>query len=144
MKRNLIGILSLVVMSLLFNATGAYAQSYAKANVPFAFSVGSAQLPAGPYEIKVASAGASSIMIQNHETSAAALSVARRDYPRHTGAKLVFHRIGDRYFLAEVWRGSDAAGMIVPTSKQEKDLAKELQLAKGLSDRNEEVIVALY
>ena len=37
MKRNLIGILSLVVMSVLISATGAYAQSYAKADVPFAF-----------------------------------------------------------------------------------------------------------
>lgn len=51
MKRNLISILSLVVMSLLLNATGAYAQSYAKANVPFAFNVGAKQLPAGTYEI---------------------------------------------------------------------------------------------
>ena len=57
MKRNLITILSLVVMSMIFNVTGAYAQSFAKADVPFAFNVGTAQLPAGTYEVKVLSQG---------------------------------------------------------------------------------------
>jgi hypothetical protein len=142
MKRNLIGILSLAVMSLLFNATGAYAQSYAKADVPFAFKVGSAQLPAGTYEVKVASAGANSIMIQNDQTSAAALSLARHEYPRNTGAKLVFHHVGGQFFLAEIWSSPGSYGMIVPTSKQEKELEKELQLAQGPSGGHEEVIVA--
>ena len=39
MKRNLVGTLSLVVMSLLLNVNGAYAQSAVKANVPFPFNV---------------------------------------------------------------------------------------------------------
>src|SRR5664279_897035 len=81
MKRNLIAVLSLVVMSLLLNATGAFAQSYVKANVPFEFKVGTAQLPAGPYEIKVDTASSGAIMIRNGETSAAAMSTARREYP---------------------------------------------------------------
>src|SRR5271169_6182803 len=112
MKRNLIGILSLVVMSLLLNATGAYAQSYAKANVPFDFKVGSAQLPAGTYDIKLDSAAAPAVMIQNDEGKAGALSNARREPARDTQAKLVFHKVGDQYFLAEVWRGSWSEGMI--------------------------------
>jgi hypothetical protein len=143
MKRNLITILSLVVMSLMFNATGAYAQSYAKADVPFAFNVGTAQLPAGTYEVKVLRPGGSQIMIQNGETSAAAASNARREGPRNTEAKLVFHRVGNQYFLAEVWRGSEEAGLIVPTSKHEKELMKELQLAKDSSGGHEKVVVAL-
>jgi hypothetical protein len=39
MKRNLITILSLLVMSLMFNVAGVYAHSYVKADVPFAFNV---------------------------------------------------------------------------------------------------------
>jgi hypothetical protein len=140
MKRNLITILSLVVMSLMFNATGAYAQSYVKADVPFAFNVGMAQLPAGTYQIRVV--GQNEIMIQNGGSKAAALSSARRDPPRNTKSKLVFHRIGNQYFLAEVWKGSDG-GLIVPTSKHEKDLMKELRLAKDSSGVHEEVIAAL-
>ena len=44
MKRNLIGTLSLVVLSLLFSSTG-YAQILAKADVPFAFTVAKKTLP---------------------------------------------------------------------------------------------------
>ena len=143
MKRNLIAVLSLVVMSLLLNATGAYAQSYAKANVPFDFKVGSAQLPAGPYEITVSNTSSGSILIRNDQTSAAAMSTARTETPRSTHAKLVFHKVGSQYFLAEIWRSSETAGMIVPTSKQEKELEKELQASNGHSGGYEEVVVAL-
>ncbi|HEY4931252.1 MAG TPA: hypothetical protein VII23_06745 [Terriglobales bacterium] len=140
MKRNLIGILALVV---LISSTGAFAQSYAKASVPFAFKVGSAQLLAGTYEIKVDNASSGAILIRNGQTSDAAMSTARREYPRHTGAKLVFHHVGNSYYLAEVWKSSDAEGMVVPTSRQEKDLAKELQLAEKSLGGYEEVIIAL-
>jgi hypothetical protein len=143
MKRNLITILSLVVMSLLLNATAVYAQSYAKAEVPFAFNVGAKQLPAGSYEIRVLSQSPNQITIRNTETTAAALSIARNEGPRDTESKLVFDRIGTQYFLTEVWRGFGAGGMIVPTSKQEQELKKELQLAKGPAGGNEKVIVAL-
>jgi hypothetical protein len=140
MKRNLITILSLVVMSLMFNATGAYAQAFAKADVPFAFNVGTAQLPAGTYEVKTLSPY--QIMIQNRETSAAAMAIARRDGSRTGETKLVFHRIGTQYFLSEVWRDG-SAGMIVPTSKHEQELTRELQLAKGRSSGRANVVVAL-
>ena len=143
MKRNLIGILTLVVMTVLISATGAYAQSYAKANVPFDFKVGSAQLPAGTYEIKVDDSSAGAILIRNDQTSAGAMATARRESPRKTNAKLVFDHVGNQYFLAEIWRSSDTEGMIVPTSKQEKELKKELQLANGTTGGVEEVIVAL-
>jgi hypothetical protein len=143
MKRNLIAVLSLVVMSLLLNATGAFAQSYVKANVPFEFKVGSAQLPAGPYEIKVDTASSGAIMIRNGETSAAAMSTARRESPRSTSAKLVFHKVGNQYFLAEIWKNSDTEGMVIPTSKQEKELEKELQASNGHAGGYEEIVVAL-
>jgi hypothetical protein len=143
MKRNLIGTLSLVVLALLISFTGPFAQASAKANVPFAFAVGSAQLPAGTYEIKTVGQGNSSVVIQNDETSAAAMSTAGREQPRNTSAKLVFHRVGNAYFLAEVWRSSTAEGMIIPTSKQEKELEKELRAANGHAGGYEEVVIAL-
>jgi hypothetical protein len=143
MKRNLITILSLVVMSLMFNATGAYAQSFAKADVPFAFNVGTAQLPAGTYEVKVLSSSPYEIMIQNHQTSAAAVASARREGSRDAESKLVFHRIANQYFLTEVWKGSEAGRMIVPTSRHERELTKELRLAKGPSSASENVTIAL-
>jgi hypothetical protein len=143
MKRNLITILSLVVMSLMCNATSAFAQAYAKANVPFAFNVGGAQLPAGTYEIKVLGQSPYEIMIENCKTRAAAVSIARREGPRNSESKLVFNHVDNRYFLSEVWKDSAAGGMIVPTSKQEEELKRELSLAKSLSNGHDKVVIAL-
>ena len=139
MKRNVIGILSLVVMSLMLNAA-AQAQSAVKANVPFAFKVGSAQLPAGTYLIHTV--GASAIDIRNGQTSASALSVVRREYQNSSGAKLVFHHVADQYFLAEIWKGAGTNGMVIAPSKQEKNLERELRLATGES-KSEDVLIAL-
>jgi hypothetical protein len=137
MKRNLIGILSLVVMAVMLNAT-ANAQATAKANVPFAFKVGSAQLPAGTYEINTT--GDNAVMIQNGKSSA--LSAVRKEAPKGTGSKLVFHRVAGQYFLAEIWGATGSSGMMIPTSKQEKSLRKELR-ASGQPTATEEVLIAL-
>jgi hypothetical protein len=139
MKRNVIGVLSLVVMSLMLNAA-AQAQSAVKANVPFAFKVGSAQLPAGTYLIHTL--GASTIEIRNGQTSAGALSVVRREYQNSSSAKLVFHHVANQYFLAEIWKGAGTKGMVIAPSKQEKSLERERRLATGES-RSEDVLIAL-
>jgi hypothetical protein len=139
MKRNVIGILSLVVMSLMLNAA-AQAQSAVKANVPFAFKVGSAQLPAGTYLIHTV--GASAIEIRNGQTSTGALSLVRREYQSSSSAKLVFHHVADQYFLAEIWKGAGTNGMVIAPSKQEKNLERELRLATGES-KSEDVLIAL-
>jgi hypothetical protein len=139
MKRNVIGILSLVVMSLMLTAA-AQAQSGVKANVPFAFRVGSAQLPAGTYLIHTL--GASAIVIRNGQTSASALSLVRREHQNSSSAKLVFHHVADQYFLAEIWKGAGTNGMVIAPSKQEKSLERELRLATGES-KSEDVLIAL-
>jgi hypothetical protein len=139
MKRNVIGILLLVVMSLMLNAA-AQAQSAVKANVPFAFKVGSAELPAGTYI--VSTAGASAIRIRNGQTSASALSLVSREYQNNSGTKLVFHHVAGQYFLAEIWRGAGTNGMVIARSKQEKSLERELRLARRES-KSEDVLIAL-
>jgi hypothetical protein len=141
MKRNLIGILSLVVLSMLVNATGAYAQSAVRANVPFAFKVGAKQLPAGAYEINTANEG--SVTIRNRESKTSAMTLVRQEYPRKSGAMLVFHHLGNQYFLAAIWRGAGSSGMAITPSKQEKNLEKELKLASGQSKVGEEIMIAL-
>ena len=137
MKRNLIVTLSLVALSLL-GATGSYAQQpVAKGDVPFAFAVSRKQLPAGCYKVTSLSA-TNTIEIRNcDDLSQAALAVGRNEYTRENGAKLVFHRIGSRYFLAQV-RAADKA-MILPASKAEK----ELLIAKSPTADNAEIVIAM-
>jgi hypothetical protein len=143
MKRNLITILSLVVLSVMFNITSVNAQSYVKANVPFAFNVGQKQLPAGTYEVNVEGTASTMIMIRNIETGESALALAGSEAPRITENKLVFDHVGNEYFLSQVWRESDSPGKSIPTSKRERQLAKELLLAKDSKGGHEEVSLAL-
>ncbi len=136
MKRNLIGIFSLVALSLLLNSTGTYAQAVTKADVPFAFQVGKAQLPAGCYEVTYQH---QSMQIRNCDTNAAALSQVRRDASSDGRARLVFHRVGNQYFLTQIWGAAGSQSMVLPASKPEK----ELLLAKGRSNAGEQVEIAL-
>ncbi|MGA2329118.1 MAG: hypothetical protein ABSH05_22875 [Bryobacteraceae bacterium] len=41
---------------------------------------------------------------------------------------LVFNRYGSSYFLADIWWAGDAAGVELPKSKAEKELAKTASL----------------
>jgi hypothetical protein len=120
MKRNLIGTVSAMALSLLITTNGAYAQSAARANVPFGFNVGTTHLPAGTYKIKRADFDSNFIMVSNINTGDTVLSLFRREAPGHISHKLIFHRSGDRYDLAEIWGGEGNAGMAVPVIKAER------------------------
>jgi len=139
MKRNLIGILSLLVMSLMINVT-ARAQSLAQADVPFAFSVGSKVMPAGTYTVKEIGPGL--ISLRNTENNDGVMSTARRESPRKPGCKLIFRHLGNQYFLSEIWTRGSAT--VVPRSSQEKELEKELQIASSQSSGGDEIMIALY
>jgi hypothetical protein len=41
-------------------------------------------------------------------------------------ARLVFHRYGERYFLAEVWNGADPTGRQLLKSQEERAIESEL------------------
>jgi hypothetical protein len=139
MRRVVIGALSLVVLSLFLNATGAYAQSVVKVNVPFAFRVGGAQMPAGCYTITPTYLR-NAILIRNCKTSAAVLSVAQQEYPRDTSSRVEFQHLGDQYFLAEVWGDAGSRGMTIPAPKPER----KLQVASGSSTARKPVVIALH
>jgi hypothetical protein len=135
MKRNLIGVLSLVVLSLLLNATGAYGQSEVRANVPFAFKVGKAQLPSGSYRI---TSNTEDKTITISTRNAGAMSLVQSERPGNGNPRLVFNHVGGQYFLREIWGAAGDSGMTLPTS----NLEKELQIAAGRSN-GEKIVVAL-
>jgi hypothetical protein len=137
MKRNLIGTLSLVGMSLLLNVNGACAQSAVQANVPFAFNVGNSQLPAGSYRI-TAEGGNGMVMIRNSTTSARIFSLGQREYPGDKSGKLVFQHLGNRYFLTQIWGTQGSAGIKLRAPKPET----KLEIASKQPPSGKEVEVA--
>ena len=71
------------------------------------------------------------------------MSLTRREWAGSDGTpKLVFHKYGSKYFLSQVSRGFGSAPMQLPTSKQERELARELQIARTGEKPETETIVA--
>ena len=97
----------------------------AKASVPFDFIVGNETLASGNYAVDALTAGGECLRISNMSAKG---SVARLTIPlngKSEHAKLVFHRYGQRYFLAEVWTDGGFQGRQLMKSKQERAIEKE-------------------
>jgi hypothetical protein len=137
MKRNLFATLSLGALSALLTATSAYAQPGVLATVPFAFNVGTTQMPAGTYRIAVEPLD-SSIKIQNCNNTATILSHGQREYPGKTSQKLVFRQVNHQYFLTEIWGEQGSDGMTLKAPKPDT----RLEVASQPSHSGNEVMVA--
>jgi hypothetical protein len=137
MKFNSIAQSSLMVLSLLLTVAGAHAQSAARANVPFAFKVGTTQMPAGIYAIQ-SNHGSNVVMVRNVQTGTSALAMGRQESPSKKTDKLIFHRYGSQYFLTEILGSQGSQAMVLPATKQEK----QLQIAQAPADSGNNIEIA--
>ena len=131
MKRNVFGILTTLILSLLVSVL-THAQTIARVTVPFDFTVGQTQMPAGSYVISPLTQAA--IMIRDDKTAKGVYTLFNSEKASRgdSNPKLVFHRYGDKYFLSQVSRGKGNAVMQLPTSK----LEKEAQIAsRGITQK---------
>ena len=98
------------------------------ANIPFEFSVGEKALPSGQYTVKAISEDANAIAVQNNRLSKAAIRLANSIQMSQASkqTKLVFHRYGPRYFLAEVWVSGERSGRQLLKSKEESTIESQL------------------
>ncbi len=103
------------------------------ANVPFEFSVGYKSMPAGEYSVQTIASDGNGLLIQSTDgkISALRLSDTTQASKDRAHARLVFHRYGERYFLAEVWNGSDNTGRVLRQSQEETSIATELTIASA-------------
>jgi len=138
MKSNRIVTLGLLALALLISVPSIFAQELVRAKVPFDFKVGNTAMPAGSYTIS--SVSQSAISISNRQEHAGVLAVVRSEYAnKDQSPKLVFHKYGDQYFLAQIWTGSGNAGKQLPESK----LEKELLASNHGAIAEEEIVIAL-
>jgi hypothetical protein len=105
----------------------AYAQTInMKVNVPFSFIVGGSTLPSGEYTIqqltnsealaiRAERGGKGKLLLANHCQSS---KISDR-------AVAVFHRYGDRYFLAQLWMPGSNRGREMPKSRRETEVAAD-------------------
>jgi hypothetical protein len=104
--------------------TGAQAQSANQqrliANVPFAFSVGKTNLPAGKYTVTVLNPTSDRRILQirnsNGRSSAMVITTSVIGEVAES-AKLVFDRYGDQYFFAQAQLAGDSTSLAAPRHK---------------------------
>jgi hypothetical protein len=97
--------------------------------VPFDFNVGDQAVPAGQYDVIIPSNTGGALWILNHDGEAQRMILARSAERRSDKmiAKLVFHRYGSTYFLAQAWMSGDSTGCEISKTKQERALERELE-----------------
>jgi hypothetical protein len=125
MKKQLSALLGL---GLLLLAASAYAQTVnLKIEIPFSFTANGTKMPAGQYTIQGLGIAGEALAIRNSEQKAETLVMGHRCESLTTSqqSKLVFHRYGDRYFLAQVWTAGNNAGRELPKSRQEVEVAQD-------------------
>ncbi len=138
MKRNFFATLSLGALWVLSTATGAYAQHSVEATIPFAFNVGTTQLPAGIYTVK-ADLMNFSVTIRNCHNTATIFAHGQREYPGKKNQTLVFRHANDRYFLAEIWGEQGSEGMKLRAPKPKTRIEEAAQRWPS----GDEVLIAL-
>ena len=139
---NRIATFALFVAATFITVGNALAQNEVKVNVPFSFTAGTSTMPAGSYTIKSDSGSRNLVYLTNwgENTKSMALGVTEEGNPSETG-KLVFHRVGDQYFLSEIRCSNASMNIHFPVTKAEKRVRAQIQTA-GLRV-NDNVQIAL-
>jgi hypothetical protein len=140
-SKNVYGTLMIIALALLVSVPITQAQARERANVPFDYSLNQKTMPAGSYEIS--SVGGSTLAVRNLKTGEASMVIEsmRVQASQAVGTpnpKLVFHKYGDQYFLAEIWDGQSNTGIALHESKREQ----ELKLARD-TNQPELVVIAM-
>jgi hypothetical protein len=127
---------SIAVLSLFFVLAVAGVQAQRptgiEVNLPFDFIAGKAALKAGRYNIRKLGGNGNVISIRDEHGNPvvvdAPLTIGSRD--AKGGARLVFNRYGDSYFLTQVWLTPEMGQQLFPTKAETK--VRAAQLAKGI------------
>ena len=118
MMRATFGILA--TLSLAATSLVAQVKPPIKVNVPFNFVAGAKTLPAGEYQIQTEQPGVVLIQSRDSKSNANLAAHSAQDTEMSGVAALRFNRYGDRYFLSEIWTGSDLAQEL-PKSRAERE-----------------------
>jgi len=114
-----------VALTMMGSARVASAQGPMVVNVPFAFAVGNANLPAGEYSVKASEASRTLLLINrsNPEASVVIAANTAEGTEIQSRSRLVFNHYGDRYFLSQVWLEGSSRGKQLTKTNREKETA---------------------
>jgi len=128
-------------LGLLLAVSAARAQSVpVSANVPFDFVVGKQVFPAGNYLLSPGNSTGEAVVIRNtNEATYSSIIVTQSCLKSSPAEKtaLMFHRVGNLYFLEQVWVEGWQSG------RQFRKSPIETQMASNHNDREEVIVAAL-
>ena len=98
-----------------------------RGNIPFAFMVGNTELPAGEYDVKALDDNARNVLevrsVKDHKSVFAdSENVETKGQRIEKRSELVFDKVGDKYFLTQIWVEGSAFGSELPKSRMETSL----------------------
>ena len=98
------------------------------ADIPFNFTVCKQQMPAGKYRVRPITSSTSSLLLVRSTDGQSVEIACTHDVqtPRPSEGKLIFHRYGNQYFLAELWFPGEMSGNQVWKSDREEAVIREL------------------
>ena len=95
-----------------------------KVSVPFEFAAGGKMLPAGDYTVLRAPTSAPEMVVLRSDAAHSSIILNSANFDTHVrGAKLVFNRYGEKYFLSQIWTTSGARSLA--PSKAERIIAQQ-------------------
>jgi hypothetical protein len=119
----------LITTVLLLAAVSVYVQAQERplltATVPFAFTVENSNLPAGAYTVSILPPY-NMIKVQSADGRKATMisAIPSRKLGESKQAKLVFHRFGNEYFLAQVWEQGSNVHRDLRSGNRARELAR--------------------
>ena len=111
----------------------AFAQNTTKATIPFDFNVGQTKMTAGAYTVRSIAPGTIQLVRDDFKASAIVITHGVQASKAPEGAKLVFNRYGDSYFLSQVWNAGNPLGKQLPKSRPEKEVARNADAVRQAS-----------
>jgi hypothetical protein len=146
MKSKALKIFALLTLFVTLAATGVYGQVTAKYDIPFNFVVTGKLLPAGGYTVERPSQADQQLVLIRNTTRQIALftgSIPIGGRAIQEKSKLVFHRYGNHYFLAQLWTAQDSVGRELIPSRLERQMGFEQQPTYRAMKPSSVVIFAL-
>jgi hypothetical protein len=129
----------LAIVAVLFASTAHAQQNAVQASIPFPFVVDGQSYPAGDYTILTDHAPSHYVILR--ATGEVKMTVMLRpqdciSQKNIEQSKMIFHHVGDTYFLYQVWRSGDLNGKEFNVSKQ------EIRLAAKNTGKSEVIVAA--
>lgn len=120
-------VVSLALMTAVVSAN-AQSANRVVSSIPFDFVVGDKTLPAGEYSLRGVTRSGEAILISGKDAKGSIILLTNVIEPnrQNSRARLVFHRYGQHYFLAEVWGGDGQNGRQFSRSRKERAMQREL------------------